>query len=566
MREEMQIALIAGIFVLAGLFVFFQGQSYTEFNFHESELAIVSNQVTEKLYFHTDKPYHTLYRDFSNPVYSLVDSPYKINYVEIQNVLCSAGTAYVQNDLYRCTFFEGGVKSGTCLRYTQKNEYGCGFGYNYGFKKGEDYTIETTYTLNPKNLFLINDKYYIKFVVYSKNRHVKLNEKNFFISGPHEQSDSYASNEDVIIYIPFNEDISNYNIISQKNFEYDGNLIENLFALFFSLLPAGIIFLLWRIFGKEKTYEDIPEELSFYPGERNPWEVAAFFQPPFNTLDKNFFATMLINFYHKKVIDIKMKQKDLLVKVNNYKKESLDKIEKYFLEIIEYLFENDPSNDKSEKSFFGGLFSSKSYIESGYLNLNKSLASSRNRPRMLTFFKDLHKDVKDIGKNYIDTKGQTLILVFTLVLLFLGRGLLSIFVGVGTWPILLYVAMFLTVILMGKSPLFIKFNEHYYKEFQRWQAYRKFLKNSFSIQAHGHKGVILWDKILVYATALGVAKEVLKEMKKVGIIDDRNFALYTGIYIGSTSFSASAGPSGGHGGGFGGAGGGGIGGGGGGGR
>jgi hypothetical protein len=40
--------------------------------------------------------------------------------------------------------------------YTERNEYGCSFGDEYGFKEGEEYWIEASYTLHPKNLFEID--------------------------------------------------------------------------------------------------------------------------------------------------------------------------------------------------------------------------------------------------------------------------------------------------------------------------------------------------------------------------------------------------------------------------
>jgi len=34
------------------------------------------------------------------------------------------------------------------------------------------------------------------------------------------------------------------------------------------------------------------------------------------------------------------------------------------------------------------------------------------------------------------------------------------------------------------------------------------------MKEHGHRGVVLWEKYLIYATALGVAKRVLEELEK----------------------------------------------------
>ena len=78
------------------------------------------------------------------------------------------------------------------------------------------------------------------------------------------------------------------------------------------------------------------------------------------------------------------------------------------------------------------------------------------------------------------------------------------------------------------------------------------------------QAVKLWEKYLVYASALGVSKEVLKKFKEWHIVSEKQYNLYHSSFNVSGSFSSSVGSSGGAGGG--GVGGGGVGGGGGGGR
>ncbi len=561
MREVTVISILVGFFIIAGLFVFFQsdGGSYSEFNFHSANLVLNEAQVDETLTFRPDKRYHTLYRNFESPVYAVGSSVSSGQHILVNNVICSEGTPYVRDKSSRCTVFQDQVIKSDCMAYTENNEYGCTFGNSLGFNYGGTYSIGATYNLNPDKLFLINGLYYFKFVAYSRNNHVTLDSSNFKVIGNHVKKEKYPFYESVIIYIPYRGDTSSFTVKKLNDFSYDSNPWNFILPLFFSLLPAIIIFGIWRFFGKEKTYDDIPLELSFYPKERKPWEVAAFFQPPFNLLDKNFFATMLINFYHKKIIDIKMKKKDVMIKINEHRKENLDGIEKDFLLILESLFIKDPAKvvkkggkysfaeslAKFEKNFFSSLFGSKSFIdESGYLNLKKALGSTRNRSYIRLSFKALHEDVKKIGKKYINSAGKHIAFVIAIALVVIAKLGGIILIGVNTYAIFLYVALLLVLIFFNRTALFLRFKEHYYKEYQRWQAYRKFLKNSFSIKAHGHKGVILWDKILVYATSLGVAKQVLKEMKKIGVITEEYYVIYNGVYVSSGSFSASTGAAG----------------------
>jgi uncharacterized membrane protein len=46
------------------------------------------------------------------------------------------------------------------------------------------------------------------------------------------------------------------------------------------------------------------------------------------------------------------------------------------------------------------------------------------------------------------------------------------------------------------------------------------------MKLHGHKGTIVWGEFLVYATALGVADKVLKEMKDQKIITENQYNSY----------------------------------------
>ncbi len=573
MKEIHVILVISIIFSIIGLVIVLASTNSTEFNFYKSEISIDGKKITEKLYFKPDKSYHTLYRNFQSSIYFNKSYLGKES-IGVLDVKCQSGNAYVYSSSgAQCIMFKETPQQTSCPLYTEKGEYGCTFGNQYGFLKGEEYWVEATYELSPDTIFIVNEQTYIKFEAYSEKKHVSLNTKNFIVSGPNIKENSYSSLEDVIIYIPYNGTIPGAKVIWLDKFEFDSDFFERLQLYFLVLLPILITFFVWYFFGREKTYADIPPELSMYPHKRRPWQVAAYFQPPFNVMDKNFYSSMLINFYNKKVIDIKLKEKEVWVKINDYSGD-LDIIEKNFLAIILGLFSENPLRSLKEKTdswtkaihSFGrsikkGLFGDqrKNYIDGDYINLKKAFRSSANRSYMQVAAKLLKDEVKKEGKKYIDTKGSVLISTLVIVLYFV----FYFFSGLVVNPYILFLFFFFFIFLLfanAKSALFIRFKESYYKEYQHWQAYRKFLKNSFSIKHHGYKGIVLWDEILVYATSLGVSKKVLKQLKEARIIDEKIYFIYIGVYASANSFSVSSGSAGG------GAGGGGVGGGGGGGR
>lgn len=548
MGEKSLILFLILIFAAAGLFIFFISSESSEFNFHKAEISSNGHIITEKIFFKPDKDYHTLFRNFQSPVYIQGQGR---NYIIVTDVKCSSGTSYVRDNFGRCNLFDGQEDS-YCLSYTENNEYGCSFGSTTGFKKDNEYWIESTYELHPENIFSIKGKDYIKFVIYSSGNHKSLNENNFIIPNNIIREKSYSSSEDVILYIHYT--ISSANKLSQDSFEFDNNS-EVLWLLIFCLIPSIVLAFSWFVFGREKSFADVPPELSFYPNERKAWEIAAYFNPPFSVIDKNFFAAMIIDFYHRKIIDIKNEGKNVWIKVNE-QDSKMDDIEKDFYYIIKNLNQRETS---------GALFWKKTLVKDGWINLKEALTAARYDN--MSKFVSMTKSIKDHGKNYIDSKGSTFIIAVVVILFIFGQFFLGYFVNFSInfiYLVILYFAFFFTVAIVShNTTLFIKFKESYYSEYQHWQAFKKYLDNSFSIKTSPYKGIVIWKNFLVYGTALGVSDKVIKELKYNGILDDRNYAIYTGVYLSSGSFVASTGSSGG---GFGGAGGGGMGGGGGGGR
>lgn len=548
MEEKTTIILLVTILTIIGLGVFSFSLGYNEFNFYKSELTINGNKINEKIYFKPDQKYHTLFRNFNSPIKFSNKTSLK-NYILIKNVSCSEPNAYARDNTGSCKFFEEqfpqesiyGTKK-SCPAYTENNEFGCTGGLSYKFYPSKEYTIEAEYELIPNTIFRVNGKDYIKFVAYEENRHVSLDKNNFIIKGNAIMKDSYYYKDQVIIYVPYKGNLQGKKIETINDFEYSNNFILIFLSLLIAISPGASIFLIWYFFGKENIKVDLPSEISFHPTERNPWEVAAYFNPPFRTIDNKFFASILINLYQRKIIDIKMNKNNPLIKFNKTST-GMDNKEKKFLDIL--------SNLKEKNKFIDNQ---------GYLDLKKALHSWKNRSYVQSEFRKMQIEIKKEGKRFIKSTGGTVMTIFSFIGIF-SLQIIGLIIN-PLFSILIFFSSFAIIILNRISPLFIKFKENYYKEYRHWQAYKKYLSHSFSIKSGSHKAVVIWDKIIVYATALGVAKKVLKELKEHGIIDESHYGIYHGIYVSSGNFATSTGT----GGGMGGAGGGGVGGGGGGGR
>ncbi len=549
MKETTIVAIVCGILLIAGGVLVYYSTFNASFNFYKSELVIDGNNVSETLFFKPNKDYHTLFRNFVSPI--VTGGTATGDSIEVINVKCAQGTPYARS-YYDCRYFDGSSKS-ACLDYTENNEYGCSFGSDIGFYKGNDYQIKAEYLLSESNIFVVNGKNYIKFVAYSPNNHVYLKTgENLIINGDAVSAKSYLPKANVVIYIPYTGSITEKNIVQLTEFEFD----RSPYALWIlmAILPSLLFFGVWYFFGKEKSYQDMPESLSYYPMERKAWEVSSFFAPPFNVVDDQFFASMLLSLYHKKIIDVKIQEgflsKKTLIKINKYSKSSLDEIENKFLDILVYIRDNADKED----------------FESGYLDFAKAASSFGMRWQVRSMFMKLSKAIKKAGEEYVETYGNGIMILSFVALFFL-----YVFLLQNALSIVFFMGFIVLLIIanygLAKGTLFTKHKGEYYKEYRHWQAFKNYLEAAPSIKEGGHKATILWGKWMVYALALGLSEKALKELESKGIISEKEYHASIGFISFSHSFSASAGvsPSGGAGG-FGGAGGGGVGGGGGGGR
>lgn len=537
MKERtIALALTVGL-LLIGALVYYVQMNDSGFNFYKSELTINGSSVQETLFYQADQDHHTLFRNFQSSLSLKQDNV--SNSIVIENVECEKGTPYF--DTANNCYNNNSLNPADCLPFTEFNEYGCTFGDVYGFLQDGIYKIGADYEINPENLFKINNNYYIKFIAYSEDRHKNLVlGENLVINEGTVANSRYFHDEQVIIYIPYNGDTSKFNILDQNSFEFDNKLPRHLFFLFLSFVPGIFFFIIWHFFGKEDYEEDVPDRLSMYPNKRKAWEVAAFFNPPFGSASPNIISTLMADFYYRKIVDIKIIEKKIYIKINDSKKE-LDNIESRFMKMLEFFQKN------SKK-------------EGGYFLLEASGLEFKDQFSVSGLYRDLSSGISKLTSKYLSSKGILLILplFFASLITFSFSALIGAFI---------FFAGIFILIISSKSTILTKFKDKNYAEYQKWQAFKKFLSSS-SLNLHGYQGTVVWGEFLVYATALGTAKKVLKEMKVQGIITEEQyntFVVMSSPAILSSMTGGFSGTSGG-GGSFGGAGGGGVGGGGGGGR
>ena len=518
------------------------------FNLYSAQLSINGSVVYEMLYFNPDQPYHTLFRTFTSPIVSPGYS--NNNSVSITSVGCSAGTPYYRTQSGSCYTFQSTGTNNACMPNTENNEYGCTFGDVLGFNQGTTYTVTATYIINSTNLFLINGKYYTKFVPYSAGNHYNLETgSNFLINGTVVAGSDYLPNQDVILYIPYEGSTQGFNIIQQNGFGFSNGqssmsmYLENLLLF---MIPVILFVAVWFAFAKKKKEPPAPSQLSDLPNERKPWQVSVYFNPPLLRMAKDFYATLMLDFYRRKIIDINYVDKGAFnkrtwVKINK-DAEELDDVEKGYLEVLENI--RDGASDKNR--------------DGEYFDVNGAAAQFTMRYKIRSKMIGLSKLVKDDSKQFVKMTGTYLYHTAAIILIFGSIYLHEIILAISS-----IIMLAVSTVLQLKTPILINYNQDFYEEYEQWMAFKNGLSHLYTIKNSKADAIVMFDKYLVYATALGVADKVLKQFKALNLIDETKFRNYSGVYIASASFSRSFAASTGSGGGGGG---GGVGGGGGGGR
>lgn len=491
------------------------------FNFYKANISINGQIINETIYFSPDRPYHTLFRNFTSSIVNPTNGAN--NTISISSVSCSAGTPYYRTQAGACYTFEGNGVNNQCLPNTDSNEYGCTFGNLEGFDQTINYSIGATYSISSTDLFSINGTYYIKFVPYSPGRHDSLElGNNLFVdggvAGPY-----YPVDKAVVIYIPYTGNTTGFNIIKQDGFgfytykQFESDYLTMQLIMF--LIPLIVFDLVWLFFGKKKKEPAVPSQLSDLPNERKPWQVSAYFTPPFLKPNKNFYATLLLDFYRRKIIDINcvdegIFNKKTLVKLNNAP-EDLDDVEKGFFDILTKISQGTSDKDR----------------EGEYFNIDKATG------QFLTLKVAVQNEeglVEDDGEKFIKGIGAKIFPLTIVVMLIVGVGM-----GLFALAASAFILIVVYAIVQKKTPLLIQYNEDFYEEYEQWMAFKNGLSHLHTIKNSDAKAIVLFEKYLVYATALGVAEIVLKELEGLKMVDEKMLRNYSRVYTSSYSFAGS---------------------------
>ncbi len=273
-------------------------------------------------------------------------------------------------------------------------------------------------------------------------------------------------------------------------------------ALFILLATMITIFLLWNKYGKHYKAEFEGEYYRELPKTYSPAELN-FFMNKTRVTSPVFLATLLD-----------------LARRKHYKIEEITQMEDRLLfdkEITTYLLTRTETEGSDvlqphEKKFMDLLFDDIS-LDGKTLTLEDIEQHSKKSKSFYNFWTSWTALVQSETRkyNFFDKPGKifkttTLIGFLMFVLCFFLFSRFTVF------AVLLFVCSMLLIIIPNT---FKRRSKEAEEDYAKWKAFKRFLLHFSQMEKHEIPSLVIWEHYLVYAAALGIAKEVLKQLKLV---------------------------------------------------
>ncbi len=268
----------------------------------------------------------------------------------------------------------------------------------------------------------------------------------------------------------------------------------NVFVLLFFVLFPFFPLLVWYFFGREKRFT-VPEYLHTIPDPSlEPWKVDFMVNGSFS-LSANGIASLLLELYVNNIVKFVKEGKGLFSKY-------------YFL-----------VNEKADLSKVSKL--ARDFVE--FILMNHSLGKvdgwlKCELPRDPSVLKNFFASPEAIAfkKKIVDDKGFFVFItlfIFSLFFIIFIIGLPLLDIG------MVLFSAFLLFFSSNFSSIFSRFKGDYYKSYLEWLAFKKMLSDFALIKRYFKEDYSQWKDWLLYATALGEAKNVIKSFKELRFLD-----------------------------------------------
>lgn len=336
------------------------------------------------------------------------------------------------------------------------------------------------------------------------------------------QNASYANHQN----IDGKDEILKHQAEYKSNVNFWGNLYD-IIAIICFISPASLIFVYLK-YGREPkvNYEGIYErEL---PTDDPPEVVNALIEHKSNIgkPDMKGFEASIMDLIDRKVFKIHVEEeqhtKDLILEFDESKYESLSKPEKTIFTTLEHFSQNGVLN-------VSGLSS----------QLNNEYNGKYFKGKLDAWEEDVINEysVDEKVEKYFNDTGSNLGIAFLLGGFFTAIVTIILFAcssHPNSWHMLIG-GIFLAAASIGvmflPNDILGQWTPEGRVYYLKWRNFKKFLSDNSLINEHPPESIVIWNKYLVYGTALGVADEVYKAMKlNAPSTYDDDYYYYSDIY------------------------------------
>ena len=365
----------------------------------------------------------------------------------------------------------------------------------------------------------------------------------------------------------------------EDEYEMKGSILKGLYSLtlLFAFLALAFPFIIYFRYGREPKidYETIYEREP--PTDSRPAVVNAIMQGKIGTPTMDGFTATVMNLANLGYISLRTVKSEENRALGLFKSESEDiLVELVSPDSYEETKGTLPKLENFEKDVFNLLKKHASENKVSWNKLKKELGKGTDFYQfVLAWNKKVEKHIvveklfRSTGNTYTSIFGLATIIAAVVYFIAISKYFPSnSFPQASNMNILVILLGVFGVVMIIFSGTFEKVLGRWTPEgrlyYKRWNNFKKYLTDFSALKEHPPESIKLWDSYLVYATALGVAEEVLKNMSLVVPDEQLKYSHFYYVHhsyaqFGSgfgRAYSASAPSSNGGGGGVGGVGGG----------
>ncbi len=269
------------------------------------------------------------------------------------------------------------------------------------------------------------------------------------------------------------------------------------------ILVVSILIYLYVKYGRE-AYEPSIETLHHVPQHIKPWMVNYRYVDKVGQIDGNGIVATLLDWANKGYVEL---VGDKVKLVNLPPNKELDRFERAFKRYLKFFSED-------------GIFSEEIVSKKIKKMSESEISRASSIINSVWNFKDYYWK-----RRALFTLGTTVLTILGLLGLFSAylifeldstildvTKLIFFYGGIGTY---------LLILSHSDSLVFNKMKPRELRKYYQWQAFKRLLEDYSLIDKYGPKDKEMWGEWLVYATALGVADNMLKYLNKFKVADIR---------------------------------------------